>query len=199
MQFWSTFRQQYHRGKMGTSETLVSTERAEYARKPTFQASGYNMLRAIRMEKGWSKIQIHWLSGSLHAPPHAANTVSPIRGMTFSHLSFNFLGGSPKAQLQHIVQIGESADQQFLPQKNVMLPAKRRFFQFSVVKCMFSIFSIQVTWGFVTGFPLTLNTRSPSNKMPSHPPPSKGATGNSAVSRSEGKFLSWCVYIYIYR
>lgn len=118
---------------MGTSETLVSTERAEYARKPAFQASGYNMLRAIRMEKGWSKIQIHWLSGSLHAPPHAANTVSPIRGMTFSHLSFNFLGGSPKAQLQQIVQIGESADQQFLPQKSVMLPAKRKFFQFSVV------------------------------------------------------------------
>ena len=106
---------------MGTSETLVSTERAEYARKPTLQASGYNMLRAIRMEKGWSKIQIHWLSGSLHAPPHAANTVVPIRGMTFSHLSFNFLGGSPKAQLQQRVQMGESTDQQFLPQKSVML------------------------------------------------------------------------------
>ena len=108
---------------MATSETFVSslerlsTEPAEYVRKPTFQASGYDMLRAIRMEKGWSKIQIHWLSGSLHAPPHAANTVSPIRGMTFSHLSFNFLGGSPKAQLQQRVQIGESTDQQFLPQK----------------------------------------------------------------------------------
>ena len=191
MQFWCTFRQQYHRGKMGTSETLVSTERAEYARKPTLQASGYNMLRAIRMEKGWSKIQIHWLSGSLHAPPHAANTVAPIRGMTFSHLSFNFLGGSPKAQLQQRVQMGRKY------RSTIPTSKKRNAYQlnenssnFLWFFCMLSIFSIQVTWGFVTGFPLTLNTRSPSNKMPSHPPPSQGA---------EGKFLRVvCVYIYIY-
>ena len=150
-----------------------STEPADSARKHTFEASGYNMLRAIRMEKGWSKIQIHWLSGSLHAPPHAASTVSPIRAMTFSHLSFNFLG---------FVGVFQSFEPRVDDQSMQQLSIEK---------------SIQVTWGFVTGFPLTLNTRSPSNKMPSHPPPSQG-TGFPTLEIQKQRQSSVVVYIYTY-
>ena len=63
-----------------------------------------DVLRAIGLQKSGSQIQVHGLSASLHAPPHARHTLSTIRGMTFSHLSFNFLGGQlGKAKLQTLI------------------------------------------------------------------------------------------------
>ena len=56
------------------------------------RASCYNVFRAIWMKKSGSQVQIHGLSGSLHAPPHAADTLFPITSVAFPHLSFDFLG-----------------------------------------------------------------------------------------------------------